>query len=243
MQEKTPDEIEGWTEGDSRLFLENGVQYIPSRRVMVEALRDLIPTDGGRPRHVVELGAGDGTLAQAVLDRFPACSYTALDGSETMLEQLRDALGGYGNRAAVRRFMLEDKQWRRELPRPLDAVLASLVLHHLSAEGKRELFRDVAMRLEAGGALLIADIVEPANDRARAVFADQWNEAIVNQTGEEGLRFFRNSKWNYYELGAIDPYDKPSPLAAQLRWLEEAGFREVDCFWMHAGHAIYGGYK
>ena len=243
MQEKSPDEIEGWTEGDSRLFLENGVQYIPSRRVMIEALRDLMPANGGGPRHVVELGAGDGTLAKAVLDRFPACSYTALDGSDTMLERLREVLGGYGDRAAVRRFMLEDKRWRRELPRPLDAVLASLVLHHLSAEGKRELFRDVAMRLEAGGALLIADIVEPANDRARAVFAEQWNEAIVDQTGEEGLRFFRNSKWNYYELGAIDPYDKPSPLAAQLRWLEEAGFHEVDCFWMHAGHAVYGGYK
>ena len=108
-------------------------------------------------------------------------------------------------------------------PPALDAVLASLVLHHLSAEGKRELFRDVAMRLEVGGALLIADIVEPANDRARAVFAEQWNEAIVNQTGEEGLRFFRNSKWNYYELGAIDPYDKPlaprrpAPLARRGR--------------------------
>ena len=106
MQEKSPDEIEGWTEGDSRLFLENGVQYIPSRRAMVEALRDLIPADGGRPRHVVELGAGGGTLAKAVLDRFPACSYTALDGSDTMLERLREVLGGYGDRAAVRRFML-----------------------------------------------------------------------------------------------------------------------------------------
>jgi len=29
----------------------------------------------------------------------------------------------------------------------------------------------------------------------------------------------------------------------QLKWLEEAGFSAVDCFWMRAGHAIYGGYK
>ena len=235
--------MEGWTEGDSQLFLENGVQYIPHRRVMIEALRDLIPAGDDRPRHVVELGAGGGTLAQAVLGRYSACSYTALDGSDTMLEKLRDALGGYGDRASVCWFKLEEKRWRRELPQPLDAVLASLVLHHLTADGKRELFRDMAMRLEVGGALLICDIVEPLNDRARAVYADQWNETIVEQTGEEGLRFFRKSKWNYYELGAIDPYDKPSPLAAQLRWLEEAGFRQVDCFWMHAGHAIFGGYK
>ena len=243
MQEKPPGEIEGWTEGDSQLFLEDGVKYTPHRRVMIEALRDLIPADGGGPRHVVELGAGGGTLAQAVLDHYPACSYTALDGSETMLEKLRGALGGYGDRASARWFKLEEKRWRRELPQPLDAILASLVLHHLTADGKRELFRDVAMRLESGGALLICDIVEPANDRARVVYADQWNETIVEQTGEESLRVFRKSKWNYYEAGSIDPYDKPSPLAAQLRWLDEAGFRQVDCFWMHAGHAIFGGYK
>ena len=243
MQEKPPGEIEGWTEGDSQLFLEDGVKYTPHRRVMIEALRDLIPTGGDGPRHVVELGAGGGTLAQAVLARYPACSYTALDGSDTMLEKLRDALAGYGDRASVRWFKLEEKRWRRELPQPLDAVLASLVLHHLTADGKREIFRDMAMRLDIGGALLICDIVEPANERARAVFADQWNETIVEQTGEESLRVFRKSKWNYYEAGSIDPYDKPSLLAAQLRCLEEAGLRQVDCFWMHAGHAIFGGYK
>jgi hypothetical protein len=35
--------------------------------------------------------------------------------------------------------------------------------------------------------------------------------------------------------------DKPSRLSDQFRWLEEAGFAEVDVFWMQAGHAIYGG--
>jgi hypothetical protein len=28
-----------------------------------------------------------------------------------------------------------------------------------------------------------------------------------------------------------------------LTWLSEAGFAVVDCFWLQAGHAIYGGYK
>ena len=29
----------------------------------------------------------------------------------------------------------------------------------------------------------------------------------------------------------------------QLDWLREAGLSTVDCFWMQAGHAIYGGYR
>ena len=235
--------IDGWTEEDSQLYLENGVQYVPSRRTLIETLRDLVPAGGDEPWHVVELGAGDGALARHILERYPPCSYTALDGSETMRRRIVDTLAGYGDRASVRHFALEEQPWRRELPKPLRAVVSSLVLHHLSGEAKRELFRDIAMRLEIGGALLIADLVEPANDRARGVFARQWNEAISDQTGEEGLRFFRTSKWNYYELDEPDPYDQPSRLIDQLRWLEEAGFRHVDCFWMRAGHAIFGGYK
>ncbi len=48
-------------------------------------------------------------------------------------------------------------------------------------------------------------------------------------------------EWNYYRFP--DPSDRPSPLIDQLVWLKEAGFEVVDCFWVQAGHAIFGGYK
>ena len=37
--------------------------------------------------------------------------------------------------------------------------------------------------------------------------------------------------------------EMPYRVFDQLKWLEEAGFSVVDCFWMRAGHAIYGGYN
>lgn len=37
--------------------------------------------------------------------------------------------------------------------------------------------------------------------------------------------------------------DQPSRLIDQLLRLRGAGFAEVDCFWLEAGHAIYGGFK
>ena len=40
-----------------------------------------------------------------------------------------------------------------------------------------------------------------------------------------------------------DPADHPSALFHHLVWLKHAGFAVVDCFWMHAGHAVYGGFK
>ncbi len=47
--------------------------------------------------------------------------------------------------------------------------------------------------------------------------------------------------WNHFYFP--DESDKPSPLYHQLQWLEQAGFVAVDCFWMQAGHAVYGGFK
>ncbi len=54
--------------------------------------------------------------------------------------------------------------------------------------------------------------------------------------------FPNNSEaWNYYRFP--DAGDRPSPLVDQLAWLKEAGFAIVDCFWLQAGHAIFGGFK
>ncbi len=53
------------------------------------------------------------------------------------------------------------------------------------------------------------------------------------------------AKWNYFIYDYPDPntIDHPSLLSEQLFWLRDAGFNMVECFWMRAGHAVYGGFK
>jgi tRNA (cmo5U34)-methyltransferase len=119
-------------------------------------------------------------------------------------------------------------------------------LHHLSAEEKRRLFAELYRRLSTRGALLIADLVEPQRVEARALFAATWDRMTEAQsqakTGSEQLfDKFVAEQWNYYRFP--DPIDRPSPVFEQLTWLKAAGFAVVDCFWLQAGHAIYGGYK
>ena len=127
-----------------------------------------------------------------------------------------------------------------------DVVVSSLCVHHLNGEGKRDLFAAVHDRLSARGCLLIADLVLPQREEARKLFAATWDrsarERSIAQTGDTALfDLFVREHWNYYSYP--DPFDQPSPLFDQLRWLDEAGFAVVDCFWMQAGHAIYGGYR
>lgn len=237
----------GWTEADSRTFIDEGAVFVPSRDEQVATLCGLVPARAAEPVTIVELGAGAGVLARAVLEAFPRCRYVALDGSAAMRARLAETLAPYRDRVEVRAFDLGDRGWRAALPSPLRCVLASLVVHHLPAAGKRRLFSDLARRLEPGGALLLADLVEPAGPAVREAFARQWDEAARAQSlaltgGLEAFERFERDGWNFYR-GVPEPPDQPSRLEAQLRWLRRAGFASVDCVWMRAGHAIFGGWR
>jgi SAM-dependent methyltransferase len=238
----------GWTEDDSTLFADMGEVFVPAREAQLDTLCRLIPAQPDETFTVAELGAGAGVLARAVLEAYPNCHYLALDGSETMRQLMRERLASFADRIDIRPFALEEAGWREALPQPLRCVLSSLCVHHLSGDGKRQLFANMAARLEPGGALLLADLVWPANEVTRQLYAAQWDEATRERSlsvyGDlSGFQRFRELGWNFFDDPEGDPMDQPSRLFHQLLWLREAGFPVVDCFWMQAGHAIYGGYR
>ena len=237
-----------WEEDESQVFLRYGPLFVPRREEQIEIICRLIPADSNEEFNAVELGAGDGALASAVMSSFPNCRYLALDGSELMRARLQASPQSNEGRLQVAPFDLAGTEWRTRLPDPLRCVLASLIVHHLNADGKRQLFSDVASRLEPGGAFIMIDLVEPTSSQARDAYSRQWDEDVrarvqASGVGPEAYYVFRNDRWNFYADPTPDPYDQPSPLVDQLNWLRDAGFSRVDCFWMYAGHAIFGGYK
>ena len=136
------------------------------------------------------------------------------------------------------------------MPGPLRCVVSSLSIHHLFDEEKQQLFRELADQLEPGGALLVADIIKPATQQIADLFAKQYDEIVRKQSllirGDlSGFEQFQQLEWNYFlhDYHSVDTNDHPSCLSDQLRWLREVGFSVVDCFWLQAGHAVYGGYK
>lgn len=235
----------GWTEGDTRLYRQLAPVAVPDRAEQLATLLALLPFGPDDAFQAVELGCGEGNLSAALLDCFPRASLLALDGSAAMRGRAAARLGRFGRRARVEPFNLSAADWLARIDRA-DCLLASLCLHHLPGPEKRRLFGALYPRLSSRGAALVADLVEPQRAEARRLFADTWDRLAQAQsvaaTGSNALfNHFTGAKWNYYRFD--DPADTPSPLVDQLIWLKEAGFAVVDCFWMRAGHAIYGGYK
>jgi tRNA (cmo5U34)-methyltransferase len=236
----------GWEEEDSQFFIGLGHVMVPARWEQISTIASLVPAKPDEAFLAVDLACGAGVLSGLILHRFPASSVVALDGSAAMLAHACASLGDIGSRASFRRFDLRKRDWLEALP-PVRCFVSSLAIHHLDGPEKRDLFAALRERLEPGGALLIADLILPANDRARALYAGTYDALVRDQSiaftrSVDAYRRFHEEDWNYFVTPDVD-FDKPSRVFDQLVWLREAGFVDVDCFWLRAGHAVYGGFK
>lgn len=233
-----------WSEENTQDFVDYGRYFVPDRETQIRTLAELLPA-GENDCHVLELCCGEGLLAEAVLEKYPGCRVTGLDGSPGMLDRARQRLARFGERFTARPFDLADTAWRSPLGK-VRAVVSSLAIHHLDRTQKELLFQDVFRLVEPGGAFIIADLVQPEHPLGVELAAREWDAAVRQRAleidgDERAFEFFERAGWNFFRHP--DPLDQPSPLLAQLHWLKQAGFQNVDVYWMRAGHAIFGGYK
>ncbi|MCA9860059.1 MAG: class I SAM-dependent methyltransferase [Thermomicrobiales bacterium] len=236
-----------WNESDSKIFIDQGRIFTPSRDELRDAFLDLIPAELDETFQVVELAPGAGWLSAAILNHFPSASILALDGSEDMLAETARALEPFPGRWETRTFQLQNPDWRAALPTGLRAIVSSLAIHHLKGTAKRDLFADLHDRLAPGGALLIADLVEPASVPALRHMARAWDDAVERQSIElsgspAAWEFFRDDHWNIYTWPDLE-MDFPSPLVDQIDWLRQTGYTRIDIPWARAGHTLIAAYR
>jgi tRNA (cmo5U34)-methyltransferase len=150
-------------------------------------------------RAVLELGVGTGETARRVRALHPRASWTGIDASETMLARARETLPD----ADLRRRRLEDP-----LPDgPYDLVVSALAVHHLPAEGKRDLFRRVAAVVAAGGVFVLGDVVVPKRRKDAQIEID-WVVDLPDSS-EDQLAWLREAGfdadivWSHRDLAVI----------------------------------------
>lgn len=236
----------GWSEVDSQYFIDYGAYFVPERETQINTICNIIPTPPENS-FIVDICCGEGLLSAALAKRFRNSTIVALDGSPTMLGATERKLRNIGGRWLTSPMQIEDDNWRH-FDQPVHAFVSSLAVHHLAAVAKARLFRDLASELACDGVLVICDLVEAQRPEGLKLWEQHWDDSVrqrsMNLDGtDDMLHFFRNDGWNYYSDPDADPVDMPSGLFEQLKWMEEAGFVDVDLHWLQAGHAIFSGRK
>lgn len=203
-----------WSSADHALSYLTRADKLPHRDEGEAVVLEHVPKTVKR---ILDLGTGDGRLlALLKIDRSQVESI-AIDFSPTMLE------------AAKQRFARDEKVKiiSHNLDHPLpelglfDAVVSSFAIHHLAHERKRSLYVEIFNLLKTGGIFCNLEHVSSPTPRLH----EHFRRAIGDDNKPE------------------DTSNQLLDVEAQLRWLREIGYTDVDCYWKWLELALLIGIK
>jgi tRNA (cmo5U34)-methyltransferase len=211
-------------------------RYIPGYEEMIAEVVSILDASLDDQVHVVDLGAGTGALAGAILDGIPRARVVLVDIDPDMLGAASARVAAHAGRVELRRATFEDALATLAGGVGAGAVVASLALHHVpELERKRALYARIYDALVPGGVFLNADITvhEAGAEHARAyrTWAAGMGRAGIEAAEAEALF----AKW----AGE----DRYYPLAVELDLLATAGFPRPECFWKRGVSTVFGGFR
>ena len=141
----------------------------------------------------------------------------AVDFSPPMLAKARERFRG------DKKVQVIEHNLETPLPEmgPFDAIVSGFAIHHCTDQRKQSLYAEIYAALSPCGVFCNLEHVAPASDKLHRHF----------------LRAFGITEADE------DPSNKLASLEAQIQWLREIGFKEVDCHWKWLELALFSGIK
>jgi tRNA (cmo5U34)-methyltransferase len=218
--------------------------YAERRRILIPLLdvqEDILALVFTRHDHPVkrflDIGAGAGAMSELMLRTQAESEGVLVDFSQPMLTRAAVNLAEYAGRWQAVTGDLNSPAWREALPGGrYDAVVSGLAIHHLPPERKPALFAELFELLEPGGMFVNMDYVA-IDGPLRGLFDEQMLASAVRAEHESG------GTRHEHEVDLEDDDDRPDTVEDQLRWLRDAGFKQVETHFKWAEAAIYGGMR
>ena len=216
----------------------------PLREMQAEMVARMIPHPLDRPIRILDLCAGFGALAIAILKTRPNAKALCIDGSEEMIKLGKERTAGFAGRIKFAQASLDTADWLKSIGGAYDAVVSSQALLRLMSSTRRQsLYKEIFNIVSPGGCFItVDDVCVPTSSLRKRYSAalDQWLETYIQEAGGATNAFAKypeDSPVNYKE-----PL-KDAFLDQELSWLREVGFEDVDCFWKFGVMTVYGGFR
>lgn len=215
-----PDIAEQLIELNSKFYSELAQPFAQTRTRPQPGFEQLLTYLPQHPRHVLDIGCGEGRFGRFLLERFPDLEYTGVDFSASLLEQAAAAIPGrFVERDLTRDGALDG------LPQA-DVVACLAVLQHIPGRERRvRLLREMGRHVTAEGRLFLStwQFMDSPRQQRKVV---EWSEISLGpeDVGEEDyLLTWKSGGFGLRYVAYLDR-DAIEALAG------EAGLRVVDTF-------------
>jgi tRNA (cmo5U34)-methyltransferase len=229
-------------------FVEQTTAHAEQRRALFDFVCDLFPFERDARIRVLDIGAGYGAFAEAVLDSFRNATAVGLDVSEPMMAVGRDRMARFGDRFAYHVGDFATGELPSALPAPFDAVIASAAILHLSSEARQRLYGSIFRILSPGGCFFNVEPVAPPNDEMAAWYRER-RERGYQRSGDQSAPLPEHSLMLHHHFESEEAYQqhqshhRVETETDQIAFLRAAGFVRVDCFSKQLLETVIGGYK
>jgi SAM-dependent methyltransferase len=220
----------------------------PDRELRFRLILEYVEALAGRPRRVLDLCCGPGSLTRRVLDRFPEVEVVAVDIDPVLLDLARDAFA-LDDRVSVVARQLAAPDWFEGLPTGFDAVVTATAMHWFPADALAGVYAGVARVLRSGGVFANADhvpIAEPVlraaadqlhAEHLRTTFADAedcdgWYERAYDAPPYAGLRAEREKVFAHWDGDLLEREGWHVDL------LRRNGFERAGAVWRRGNDAL-----
>src|SRR5438552_1098184 len=233
MAEQTDTNAAIWkSEEVARDFAAQSEQRERQRREQLTLVARLLPFGPHDRFTFMDLGAGTGAASRAILAEYPQAHAILAEFSPQMATEGDRLMAAFAGRYRYVEFDMLTPDWPSAVGTQLDAVVSALSIHHLPDDRKRAIFSEIYAHLRPGGWYVNYDPVQAPDAALEAIWErvnDRYDpDAPYKRTHRSAQEQARHENHVRYMI----------PLAPQLQWLREAGFTNVDVFWMRLDWVI-----
>ncbi|NGP46710.1 class I SAM-dependent methyltransferase [Bacillaceae bacterium SIJ1] len=190
------------------------------------------------PKKIMDLGCGNGFLAEILLKSYPEASAVLLDHSEPMIEHARVHMKDYMKRCEIILDDFNHTIGKYAEPGTVDCIVSGFAIHHLPHTKKKELYQEIYKILAPGGIFVnVEHTASPSPD-----LENLYDELFIDHLSTHNKKDRQEVAMEYYNR----PDKKDNILERvdiQVNWLREIGFKHSDCYFKWMELAVFGGVK
>ena len=224
-------------------FLDETRAAIPLGFEQIDVMARVIRKTRTSVGRFLDIGCGDGILGRTVSSIYPTSKGVFVDFSDVMIDALKEKLEGTSGNSEAVKTDFSKSSWLEQVSEhaPFDLIVTGFAIHHLPDKRKKELYREIFDLLNPGGLFMNLDHIKTGSPTAEVLF-EEWLLGSMHErhqlSGSDKSWEDVEKEWRKRQTDNI-----LSPVRSQIDWLNEIGFKDVDCYFQVMSLALFGALK